>query len=131
MSTDSLDNDKNDTVLDKLFSLNNITPSLVKKDISLNPFKKKTFFKRLNPKSIILSNKEKSEEHSILKKIERKQSVSSLEEFLLYKNLKGIKSDRFRAFKKLLKPNPKKNSTSKFSFANSLGLRRFIPRQLK
>lgn len=108
MSTDSLDNDKNDTVLDKLFSLNNITPSLVKKDISLNPFKKKTFFKRLNPKSIILSNKEKSEKHSILKKIERKQSVSSLEEFLLYKNLKGIKSDRFRAFKKLLKPNPKK-----------------------
>ncbi|KAL6935043.1 uncharacterized protein HGUI_01685 [Hanseniaspora guilliermondii] len=108
MSTESLDNDKNDTVLNKIFSLSNITPSLIKKEISLNPFNNKSYIKKLKPKTIIDLNKEKSDKHLILEKIERKESISSFEEFLLYKNVKGIKSDRLRAIKKLLKPNPKK-----------------------
>lgn len=110
MSTDSSDDEKNDTILNKLFSLSNIEPSLIKRDITLNPFNnnKNTFIKRFNPKNIISDTHEKSVKKHILKKIERKESISSFEEFTLYKNVKGIKSDRLRAVKKLLKPNPKK-----------------------
>lgn len=111
MSTDSLDDEKNDTVLNKLFSLANIEPR-IKSDISINPFskanKKTSVIKKLNPKRIINNSHDKSVKKHILKKIERKESISSFEEYTLYKNVKGIKSDRLRAVKKLIKPNPKK-----------------------
>ena len=44
----------------------------------------------------------------ILLKLEKFNTISSYEEYLLYKNVKGIKSDRLMAFKKFFKPNPKK-----------------------
>lgn len=44
----------------------------------------------------------------ILAKIEKYNSISSYEEYLFYKNVRGVKSDRLRAFKKIFTPNTKK-----------------------
>ncbi|KAH3899422.1 uncharacterized protein SCODWIG_00626 [Saccharomycodes ludwigii] len=42
--------------------------------------------------------------HEIKLKLKKQQSISSLEERILFANQKGLENDRFRAFKKFLKP---------------------------
>lgn len=44
----------------------------------------------------------------IVAKLEKYNSISSYEEYLFYKNVKGVKSDRLRAFRKIFTPNAKK-----------------------
>ncbi|XBW35570.1 hypothetical protein QEN19_001144 [Hanseniaspora menglaensis] len=51
---------------------------------------------------------DKEHDNKSLNKLEKCNTISSYDEYLLYRHVKGIQSDRFKAFKKLFIPNPKR-----------------------